>query len=385
MKIYDYIITGSGASGLMLAYRMAKDPYFDDADILLIDKEIKSTNDRTWCFWEESEGEWDDLVCKSWKKIIFKSNTCKKNISLNKYTYKMIRSANFYKHLWDFIKTKKNIVFVQDEVSNISMSNGFANVHCTNNNYKTPQLLNSVDLEKKYTKQSNYPVLLQHFNGWFVETENDAFDDSTATFMDFTVEQKGNTRFMYVLPMTPKVALFEYTLFSETVLSTEAYEKEIKAYLKKKSITSYKIIEKEQGIIPMTSYKFWKDNSKHILHIGTAGGWTKASTGFTFKNTTDKTADLVAFLKTDGDLRSFRKNSRYWWYDLLLLDVLASYNHMGSQLFSKLFEKNSLKTVFEFLDEKTSFLEDLKIMFSMPPHKFVIALIRRIFRLAPNS
>ena len=39
----------------------------------------------------------------------------------------------------------------------------------------------------------------------------------------------------------------------------------------------------------------------------------------------------------------------------------------------------------EFLDEKTSFLEDLKIMFSMPPHKFVIALIRRIFRLAPNS
>ena len=26
--------------------------------------------------------------------------------------------------------------------------------------------------------------------------------------------------------------------------------------------TDYEIIEKEQGFIPMTSYKFWKNNSK---------------------------------------------------------------------------------------------------------------------------
>ena len=37
MQKYDYIISGSGASGLMLAYRMAKDPFFNDASILIID------------------------------------------------------------------------------------------------------------------------------------------------------------------------------------------------------------------------------------------------------------------------------------------------------------------------------------------------------------
>ena len=75
MQNYDYIITGSGASGLMLAYRMAKDSFFDNASILIIDKEKKTSNDRTWCFWENGEGEWDELLHKSWDKILFESFT----------------------------------------------------------------------------------------------------------------------------------------------------------------------------------------------------------------------------------------------------------------------------------------------------------------------
>ena len=50
MQKYDYIITGTGASGLMLAYYMAIDPFFDSKKILLIEKEQKQKNDRTWCF-----------------------------------------------------------------------------------------------------------------------------------------------------------------------------------------------------------------------------------------------------------------------------------------------------------------------------------------------
>ena len=36
---HDYIIIGAGASGLMLAYRMALDPFFDDKSIVIFDKE----------------------------------------------------------------------------------------------------------------------------------------------------------------------------------------------------------------------------------------------------------------------------------------------------------------------------------------------------------
>ena len=52
MRNFDYIITGAGAAGLMLAYRMAKDAFFDEKSILIIDPEKRKEEDRTWCFWE---------------------------------------------------------------------------------------------------------------------------------------------------------------------------------------------------------------------------------------------------------------------------------------------------------------------------------------------
>jgi len=378
MSQYDYIITGSGASGLMLAYRMANDSFFDNSSILIIDKEKKNSDDRTWCFWENGEGEWDELLHKSWDKILFESNTYKNTIPLQSYAYKMLRSGVFYDKLWNFINTKNNIRFIEDTVVNIEASEDGAIVETLRSKYFTTKLLNSIDLNKKYTLQKKYPVLLQHFCGWFIETDKISFDDSTATFMDFTVDQKRNTRFMYVLPISPNKALFEYTLFSKEVLTKEEYESELLKYLAIKSITEYTITEIEQGVIPMTSYKFWEQNSKNILHIGTVGGWTKASTGYTFKNTSKKTIQLIAFLKAENDFTHFRKKTRFWWYDLLLIDVLSSYNHLGSKLFSTLFKRNSLKNVFRFLDEETIFIEDLRIMLSMPPLRFIKALFRRV-------
>jgi lycopene beta-cyclase len=378
MSQYDYIITGSGASGLMLAYRMANDSFFDNSSILIIDKEKKNSDDRTWCFWENGKGEWDELLHKSWDKILFESNTYKNTIPLQSYKYKMIRSGVFYDKLWSFINTKNNIRFIEDTVVNIKNSTNGVIVETLKSKYFTTKLLNSIDLNKNYILQKKYPVLLQHFCGWFVETDKNLFDDSTATFMDFTVDQKRNTRFMYVLPISPNKALFEYTLFSKEVLTKNEYESELIKYLATKSIIEYTITETEQGVIPMTSYKFWEQNSKNILHIGTVGGWTKASTGYTFKNTSKKTIQLIAFLKIENDLAHFRKNTRFWWYDLLLIDVLSSHNHLGSKLFSTLFKRNSIKNVFRFLDEETSFIEDLRIMLSMPPFRFITALFRRV-------
>jgi len=378
MQNHDYIITGSGASGLMLAYRMAKDSFFDNASILIIDKEKKTSNDRTWCFWENDKSEWDDLVHKSWNKILFDSHSYKKSIPLQSYTYKMIRSAKFYEKLWNFIDSKNNISFIKANVTSISDTPEGAFVETSTGQYRAVKLLNSIDLDQKYTRQEEYPVLLQHFTGWFIETKKNVFDDSVATFMDFTVDQKMNTRFMYVLPVSANKALFEYTLFSKDILTKEEYERELQKYLELNSISEYTIIEKEKGIIPMTSFKFWQDNSKNILNIGTVGGWTKASTGYTFKNTSKKTIQLIAFLKTENDFTNFRKKTRFWFYDLLMLDVLANHNHLGSNLFSKLFQRNSLKNVFRFLDEETSFIEDLRIMLSMPPLRFIIALFRRV-------
>ena len=105
----DYIIIGAGASGLLLAYRMANDSFFDSTSIIIIDKEKNKGNDRTWCYWEEGEGEWDDVLHKTWHKIYFGSEWFSKEFPLEAYRYKMIRSKAFYDRLWDTLKLKANI------------------------------------------------------------------------------------------------------------------------------------------------------------------------------------------------------------------------------------------------------------------------------------
>ena len=379
MLAYDYIITGSGASGLILAYRMALDSFFDDKSILIIDREKKSKNDRTWSYWETGTGDWDDVITKEWKSIEFKSPWHSEKTEIHPYSYKMIRSSDLYDRLWKVIETRPNIKFDQDDVLNISHRVDRASVLTKKTEYHGRKVINSIFFDQGYRQQNKYPVLKQHFLGWFIETEEDTFDDSSATFMDFTVDQKRNTRFMYVLPMTKRKALVEYTLFSRDLLSTYEYEEEIELYLKKMKIREYSIVEKEQGVIPMTSYKFWKHNSKNVLNIGTAGGWSKASTGYTFGNITKKTKDLVEYLKTDKSLRDFRKPTRFWLYDLLLLDILNRNNHVGAKIFSTFFKRNSVQNIFKFLDDETSFAGDLRIMASMPPFRFILALFRRIF------
>ena len=142
---------------------------------------------------------------------------------------------------------------------------------------------------------------------------------------------------------------------------------------------NYKVIETEKGIIPMTAYKFTLENTKNLLNIGTAGGWTKPSTGYTFLNTLNKTNLLVSFLKMNKPLNEFEKNSRFWFYDLLFLDVLNKHNDRGSLLFKKMFEKNKPETIFKFLDNKTNIFEEIKMMLTFKKRWFVQALIKRFF------
>ncbi|MFC4633620.1 lycopene cyclase family protein [Dokdonia ponticola] len=376
---YDYIIMGGGLSGLTLAYRMAQDAFFDAKSILIIDAAAKKENDRTWCFWESQPDIFEDIVSHRWSTIGFKSPVFSDEILIQPYQYKKIEGDDFYAFAKAYLATKPHISFLQETV--LSVENQQHQVVITTAQQKLfgAKVFNSILNSELLESQSQHQYLKQHFIGWFIKTETPIFDPDCATFMDFTVPQKGNCRFMYVLPTSPTEALFEYTLFSKELLEDSEYETAIQEYLTKKGILQYHIQRKEQGNIPMSSYRFDKHNSKNMLHIGSAGGWTKASTGFTFKHTLKKTAALVGFLKTEKDFRLFSKRSRFWWYDLLLVDVLYRKNHLGAPIFGEMFKNNPTDRIFRFLDDETTFKEELQIIWSLPKKEFVKAVFSRLF------
>ena len=130
---------------------------------------------------------------------------------------------------------------------------------------------------------------------------------------------------------------------------------------------NYIITEKEQGNIPMTCYPFSDQNTSNLMFIGSAGGWTKASTGFTFANTTRYSSLLLQFLKEDQNLKNFNIRNRYWKYDLIFLDVLHKNNALGSKIFTSIFANNEINKVLNFLDEEGSILDDFSIMTKTKP------------------
>mgnify|MGYP001074859129 CR=1 FL=1 len=381
IKHFDYIFTGTGLASLMTVYKMVVSGKFSDKSILLLDHDSKKSNDRTWCFWDKNENVWNSVISKKWDLALFADENFKRDLALKPYQYNQIRGIDFYNFVFESISKHSNITFLNEKVTDINELETHVYVGTEESRYTCYYLFNSVYTKAFAESQTKYPVLQQHFVGWFIKTETDIFNPEEVTFMDFSVEQKGNTRFMYVLPTSKTEALVEYTLFSENLLSKEEYENEIQSYLKNLGADQYKVLEKEQGSIPMTCYPFWKKNTKRVLNIGTAGGWTKASTGYTFKNSDKKSSELVSFLQADSSpkMNYFHKKNRFWFYDLLLLDILHRHNELGSSIFSSLFKNGNPVLIFKFLDEETSLLEDFQVILKCPKLPFIKALFRVIF------
>jgi len=379
MQHYHYIFTGSGLSALMTVYEMLLSGKFNDKSILLIDENTKKTNDRTWCFWDE-DNLFDEIALKKWNQAVFANEKFNRFLELTPYKYKKINCLDFYELILKKISEHKNIHFLNQKVVDFSELGNHCIVKTEQETFTCNKIFNSIYNPEVVTSQTKFPLIQQHFVGWFIKSKEAVFTPNCATFMDFSVEQKGNTRFMYVLPTSENEALLEYTLFSKDLLSKAAYESEIHNYIENLGITEYEILEKEQGNIPMTCYPFWKHNTKNIINIGSAGGWTKASTGYTFKSASKKSKSLVQFLKSETDFTKFHKKDKFWFYDLLLLDILSSKNELGSKIFSSMFRSGNSTVIFKFLDEETSIWEDLQVIWKCPKMLFVKALLGRILK-----
>ncbi len=373
---YDYIFAGIGLASLMILDKMIDAKLLESKKVLLLEPNDKNCNDRTWCFWDNKLGDFDHLVSKKWEQALF-VNECKTVQCLSDDSnYKMIESIRFYNYVLNKLDKYPEIVWKKE--SFIAFEDKNSEVIVTSNvaEYSTDKFFNSVFEVSKIENNINYPLLKQHFIGWFVRTTNPIFDANCATFMDFSIPQKENTRFMYVLPFSENEALVEYTLFSPSLLQESEYEEAISDYLKEKGATTFDIIKKEQGNIPMTVFPFWKINSRNVLHIGTAGGWTKASTGYTFKNAIKQSERVVSlFKKTTIDFRKSHKTNRFLFYDKLFVKVLYKNNVLGKQIFSNMFIKVQPKKIFKFLDEESNLKEELEIIWACPKIPFIKVLL----------
>lgn len=370
---YDYIITGAGCSGISLLVRLIQSGKFQNKRILLIEKEQKASNDRTWCFWEQTPGLFEPIVYKSWNRLRFFGDDFSSQLDIEPYRYKMIRGIDFYAHGLKVIREANNVEIINGHVESIRNGEHKAIVRLNGQEYEASWVFNSIlftqpDLSKYYSLQ-------QHFKGWVIKTPRPVFKKDEATLMDFRVSQQHGTTFVYVLPYDETTALVEYTLFTRDLLSANEYDLALRDYLTDfLDLSEYQIIEEEFGVIPMTNYPFTPQDGR-IIHLGTAGGHTKASSGYTFQFIQKNTALLTESLIQTGEplITKPWAAKRFSFYDSVLLHILDQKKLEGRAVFTDLFKKGDAQTVLKFLDNETTFWDDLHIMYRLPKRIFATA------------
>lgn len=357
---------------------MLKSEHFGDKTFLLVDRDQVKTNDRTWCFWEQSPGFFEHLVYREWSKLDFFGDQFSATLDVSPYHYKMIRGVDFYAYCFGEIAKYPQVDKLFGDVKEVAEKNGRKALLIDNNELDLGDAIvfNSILKEKKSKKDL---VLLQHFKGWVIETDKSVFDPRQATLMDFRIDQRHGTSFVYVLPFTEQAALVEYTLFTPSLLKDEQYDEGLQSYIQSYlGISSFHVKEQEFGIIPMTNrvHPFY---SNGVYNLGTAGGQTKASTGYTFRFIQKQSEQIVNALVNGSPLFSIAKPpSRFRFYDNTLLHILYHDQLPGKQIFSTLFKKNDPRRVLRFLDNESTFADELKITSSLPTWPFLKAAVKTI-------
>ena len=367
---FDYIIAGGGLAGLSLAFYL-NESRLRDKKVLVIDRDAKDKNDHTWCFWEKGAGAFEEIVFRKWKSVWFHgTRDFSENLDLGEYVYKMIRAADFYEFVFFKIRENLNFTFLQAEISAIENET----VRTNKGEFTATKFVFDGFTRKSYDNPK-YRNLWQHFRGWLIETDEKIFDETAPTLFDFRVEQKNECRFAYVLPFSTNKALVEFTVFSNNILAQDEYDFHLKKYLAEVlKIENYRIKETESGVIPMSDEPHEQFPAPKIIRIGTAGGYVKPSTGYSFQRTQKRLKKLVESL---AKIRNPQSAIRNWksYLDSVLLDVLMKKTHAADDVFTALFSRNETPKVLKFLDEETSFGEDLAIMKSVPLAPFAKSAI----------
>lgn len=379
-QTYDYIIAGMGAAGLSLAMRL-KTSNIPFNKILLIDKDLKNKNDRTWCFWTKDADAWyHSIVYRKWSQFEFISQDFRKVFELNPYSYFMIRGIDFYSYCIEELKEDIRFDIRTEEIRGLSSEHNLGVLQTINSTYQAKYLFNSAFRNNLIHKNDiNY---VQHFKGWVIETTDNFFDVNLPVFMDFRTSQYQDCRFYYLIPLGPNRALVEYTGFSPNALPSEEYDKKLHHYIENMlNIKDYNIVEREYGEIPMMESDYVNPYGPQVINIGTAGGSSKASTGYTFYFIQKNTNSIIDKLEKNERLVDLKRSKKYKLYDSVILDVINKNSVPADKVFTSLFKKNNIADILTFLNEESSIWKDLGIMNSVPLLAFVKSTIVKLKHL----
>jgi lycopene beta-cyclase len=376
----DVAIVGAGGAGLNLVVeldRLAARTGARPPTIALVDPVTRAGDDRTWCLWDDGHNDLAAVVSRSWPQVVLIDRAGRpRRLDLAPLRYVMIDSADFYA-LADQALQRLSAVRLTAPARTVTDDPDRATVVTDAATVRARWVFDSRPAQPRRPPRTAW---LQHFRGWTVRFDGPVVDPDDAVLMDFSVTQPAvldpghgpGLAFGYVLPIAADRALVEYTVFSRHRLPDEQYDVALRTYLADRwpqacagEGTTVEAVE--DGAIPMTDAVHARRVGRRVFRLGTAGGATRGSTGYTFAAMQRQARAVAQDLLTGAPpVPPPAYPVRHRWMDAVLLRALDRGLVDGPDLFLQLFDRNPPVRVLRFLDGATCVAEDLAVMASAP-------------------
>ncbi|BCJ62710.1 lycopene cyclase [Micromonospora endophytica] len=383
------LVGGGGAASLVLAALLRHG--VRDLRIAVVDPVHRRGQDRTWAFWDQPGNELDDLLSASWSQVEVITPDAYRSLDLAPLRYAMLRSGPVYERAAE-AERRLGVTRIVAPAEGLDDDGERVLVRTGGDRpaLRAGWVLDSRPRPPGRPGRTNW---LQHFRGWWLATDRPFFDPQRAVLMDFRTPQPARgVSFGYVLPVDSRYALVEYTEFSPRLLTGAAYDAALAGYQALLGLDPARctVREVENGVIPMTDGPFVARPSPRVVRLGTAGGATRPSTGFTF-SAMRRQADQIARALAAGQppVPAPAYPARHRWMDAVALRALDRDLVGGREFFGRLFDRNPASRVLRFLDGATTVAEDLAVMRSTRLLPMVTASVgdaagRLHDRLAPD-
>ncbi|MEU0098484.1 lycopene cyclase family protein [Streptomyces sp. NPDC006267] len=383
---FDVVIVGAGAAGLSLAYHLCAPDSAVPLSVALVDAPPGPLRapPRTWCFWEPPGGDYDPVLAASWPRLRVRAADGAPTVArLSRLRYKMLRSDAFEALVERRLSRTPALSRIEATVSAVrDRPSGGGEV------LSRDACGERVLVRGRHVFDSRPPrrlppartTLLQHFTGWFVRTERPAFDPATADLMDFRTPQPAHgLSFGYVLPLDTRTALVEYTEFSPAPLDADGYRRALRHYTHDVlGLGPLRVTGQEHGVLPMTDGRFPARQGRSVYRIGTAGGATRPSTGYTFAAVQRQSRAVAERLRTGRPPRMplpYGRRARAM--DAVMLRALDSGRVDGADFFGRLFRGVPGERLLSFMEGSSRVHEDLLVGLRTP----VAPMLRTVLEL----
>ncbi|MGJ7442448.1 lycopene cyclase family protein [Aquipuribacter sp. MA13-6] len=379
----DVVLVGAGGAGLAVLHALAHRDLTlglpGPVRVVVVDPVPDGdagARHRTWCFWATGDVTVAPAVHASWRHVHVSDATRDLVLDLDPYRYHLVRSEDLAALVADEVARAPRVQVerVVAAAEQVVSCRDHAHVEVAGRSIRADLVLDS---RPARPTRSGSVFWWQHFRGWTLPAGSlppQRHPGPVASLMDFRTEQPAaGLSFGYLLPLPDGRALAEYTEFSPERLDDEGYDTALRGYLDLLGVARDVVPDHvETGAIPMTDGAFARHVGSRVVRIGTAGGATRGSTGYTFAamlRDGAAVAGLVAggALGRRGPVRlppSYP--ARHRWMDAVQLQALDAGRIDGPQFFTDLFDRRPAGQVLRFLDGTTDAGEDLGIMAASP-------------------